>query len=367
MSNESDVQATGISGRRRFTRWLIIISSLIALSYWAWQRYTHVYTDDARIAANMIEISSRVSGWVSDLPHAQGEHVKKGTVIATINSSRITLQLKELEASLLALGTKKERLLTQKSMVEKQTKGSVDAAQSVLKAAKASLASASSEVDLRHSDWQRSQQLREKNILSLQEWENTRNEFRKAEEDWHFKQAERAEAQAKLVEAQAGFDNILMLERELQTLTYEKEQLLLRIEQLQVTLDDHHLLSPIDAVIDKTYIDPGEYVSPGKRLLLMHNPEKIWINAAVKETSIRFLKPGMSAEITVDAYPDLTLLGEIVRIGESTTSQFSLLPSTNPSGNFTKITQRIPIKIAIAANDRRLRPGMMVEVAINVR
>ena len=92
----------------------------------------------------------------------------------------------------------------------------------------------------------------------------------------------------------------------------------------------------------------------------------VWVDANVKETDFRKLAIGASARITVDAYPNRVFEGDVVRLGEAATSQFALLPSPNPSGNFTKVTQRLPVRISIDQQDGLLRPGMMVEVSIDV-
>jgi membrane fusion protein (multidrug efflux system) len=92
----------------------------------------------------------------------------------------------------------------------------------------------------------------------------------------------------------------------------------------------------------------------------------VWVDANVKETDFARVKLGAPAAVTVDAYPSVAFQGEVARLGEAATSQFALLPSPNPSGNFTKITQRLPIRIAIEQRDGLLRPGMMVEVSVDV-
>ena len=92
----------------------------------------------------------------------------------------------------------------------------------------------------------------------------------------------------------------------------------------------------------------------------------MWIDADIKETKLTSLKPGQPVEISVDAFPYRHFSGRIERIGAAATSEFALLPSPNPSGNFTKITQRVPVRIAVhQPDDDPLRPGMMVEVDID--
>jgi len=90
------------------------------------------------------------------------------------------------------------------------------------------------------------------------------------------------------------------------------------------------------------------------------------VDANVKETEIRHLKVGRRVKVTIDAYPGEIFEGTIARVGHAATSQFALLPNPNPSGNFTKVTQRLPVKIAVAQRDGKLRPGMMVEVVVDV-
>ena len=99
---------------------------------------------------------------------------------------------------------------------------------------------------------------------------------------------------------------------------------------------------------------------------MFHDPKEIWVQANVRETAVGALKPGMRADVRIDAYPGRVFHGEIHRIGQAATSKFALLPDPNPSGNFTKITQRLPVRIKLVEKDLTLRPGMMAEVEIAV-
>ena len=99
---------------------------------------------------------------------------------------------------------------------------------------------------------------------------------------------------------------------------------------------------------------------------MYHAPENVWIDANVKETEFSRLRVGSRASITVDAFPGRTFEGEVIGMGGAATSQLALLPSPNPSGNFTKVTQRLPIRVSIDADGVELRPGMMVEIYVDV-
>ena len=100
--------------------------------------------------------------------------------------------------------------------------------------------------------------------------------------------------------------------------------------------------------------------------MLIHDPNNIWVEANIKETELRHLKVGMPVRLSVDAFPDHEFKGTVERIGQAATSEFALLPNPNPSGNFTKVTQRVPIRISVAQEDGMLRPGMLVVVEIDI-
>ena len=139
------------------------------------------------------------------------------------------------------------------------------------------------------------------------------------------------------------------------------------LEEEKVRVRDLRVPSPIGGVVNKTLVDQGEYVSAGQPLLMMHDPDDLWVEANIKETDIGELRPGQPVAITVDAYPDEHFAGEVRIVGRAATSQFALLPDPNPSGNFTKITQRIPVRIRLTEGPvERIGPGMMVEVDIDV-
>jgi len=101
--------------------------------------------------------------------------------------------------------------------------------------------------------------------------------------------------------------------------------------------------------------------------VLLHDPKSVWIEVLLKETKLTDVRVGQPVEISVDAYPGRRFAGTVERVGNVATNQFALLPNPNPSGNFTKIAQRVPVRVKVdQPDDNSLRPGMMVEVDIDV-
>ena len=134
----------------------------------------------------------------------------------------------------------------------------------------------------------------------------------------------------------------------------------------EIDLARRTVTAAFDGIIDATFVDVGEYATPGTRLLMYHAPDAVWIDANVKETEFARIRVGSKARITVDAFPGRTFQGEVIGMGGAATSTLALLPSPNPSGNFTKVTQRLPIRVSIEAEGVALRPGMMVEIYADV-
>ncbi|WP_248925189.1 HlyD family efflux transporter periplasmic adaptor subunit [Paenibacillus hamazuiensis] len=133
-------------------------------------------------------------------------------------------------------------------------------------------------------------------------------------------------------------------------------------------LDQAALRSPIEGTVIKTMVKPGEVASPGQTVAMVVDNQHLYVSANIEETEIHRIKPGQKVDIKVDTYPGVTLTGTVKEVSKATASTFSLLPSTNTSGNFTKVTQRIPIKVAI--DDQKgldLSPGMSTVIKIHVK
>jgi membrane fusion protein (multidrug efflux system) len=361
--------ATSSASGRRLSAPIVILSlvAVAAASYWVYQRSIHVYTDDARISADMVLLSSKVSGLIKSMPITEGDLLQKSDLILQLDTRETRLQLEELQAQLGATTASQAESRAEAQMVERQTAGELQAAQSELEAAQANLASASADLNFKESEWHRAGSMREKNLLSQQEWEMARNAFHLAQQAQNASRAEASSAEAALVQARAGRDRLVVLEQVQQRLQYERDRVSHQLARQQVILEERQVLAPDAGIIDQTFVHAGEYLMPGQRIAIMHNPATVSVKANVKETEIRHLQLGQPVEVSVDAYPGRIFAGEVQRIGHAATSQFALLPSTNPSGNFTKVTQRLPVKIRIEQEGQLLKPGMMVEVSIDIR
>ena len=351
---------------RYFSLGLAVIGGLAMLIDWAYKRYTNVYIDDARITADIISVSSRVSGWVTKLHVSEGDRVEAKQTLVSIDTRDAKLQLSELDSRLRAISSEQSRAITEKTMIDRQTRSAQSVRRSQVQAAKAALAGRRSDLDLTRTDFERTKKLLNRRVVSRQRWEERRNAFRKAEQAFQQAQAEVAAAKAALIQAAADREQLLVLDRKISVLAHREAEVSAQRERQLLNLRDRIITSPVDGVVDKTFVNPSEFVLAGQRLLMVHDPKKIWVSANVKETDLRHIKIGSVVTVGVDAYPDKSFEGRISKIGNAATSEFALLPTPNPSGNFTKIVQRIRIRVNLDNKEQLLRPGMMVEINVGI-
>ncbi len=212
----------------------------------------------------------------------------------------------------------------------------------------------------------RSQKLFAKKVISRRQLDQAETSHQRIDREYRLALAQLSSAKAKLEEAKAERAKVKVMEADLTVLQQKEAEYNAKIRSQALDFEDRVIRSPVNGVVDRVFVEKGEYVTPGQRIALIHDPSEIWIEANIKETEIRKVKIGQSVEISVDAYPDTKFNGTVKSIGDSATSEFALLPTPNPSGNFTKITQRLPVRVKIDQQGRKFRPGMMVVVKINV-
>ena len=369
---EKDSSSAQRPKRRRFgIRYLIIGLVVIVGGVFAFrevhQRLIYVYEYDARIAGDMVTVSSRVAGWVTALPVTEGQLINSDQMLVKIDDRESKLLVKQLEAQRDAIKAQRDRLVTQRSLVDVQTKSRVNTQLAAVNAAAATVDALKPQLENARSNFAREKALFEKKVISRRQFDQTRTTMQQVDGEYRTSVAELEEARNRLREARADQQQLAVLDSEIEILVHEENELYAQIDRQRLDRADRTIGSPVNGVVDRVFVEEGEYVTPGQRLLLVHDPKRVWIDANVKETDIRKVKIGQVADVTVDAFPDKKFSGKVIAIGNAATSEFALLPTPNPSGNFTKITQRLRVRVAIDQEQNLLRPGMMVEVFIDVR
>ncbi|BBB92487.1 MAG TPA: HlyD family secretion protein [Methylomusa anaerophila] len=309
--------------------------------YWYYtSRY--VSTDDARISGTIVTISSKVSGKVSRILAAEGDNVKAGQVLARIDSQDILAQKVQAEASLAAAKANYEQLVNGSRPQE------IQQARAAADQAKANLENAS-------LNYGRMEQLFHDGAISASQRDNAVTTYQVAQEAY-------IGAVQALELAVAG-----PREEAVRAAAAQVKQAEAAVTALNLHYNDTTIISPVDGIVAQKSANAGEVVVMGQPLFSVIDRNDIWINARIEETYIGKLQLGQLVEYTIDGYPGSLFYGKIYDLGNAATSVFALIPIENASNNFTKVTQRIPIKISLPeTSDVIFRPGMSVVIKVHL-
>jgi membrane fusion protein (multidrug efflux system) len=345
---------------------IVIAVGIYFLSLEVHNRYAFITEQDARIHADLTIISSRVAGWITMMPAVEGAKVTAGTVMLQVDNRGARILLRELEAQAAGLNAERSRLAAERTLVASQIESRLQYEQSRVAVAEVVVSSLRPQRGLAERELTRAKKLYANKVTSRRQLDQVVSKYQQIDREYQISHADLQATKSRIVGVEADRARLSVLSAEVLVLEQHEIEMRARVERQRLDVSDRAVKSPINGVVDKTFVNVGEYVTPGQRLLLAHNPASVWVEANVKETVVRKLSVGQAVGIHVDAYPDKTFIGTIANIGSAATSQFALLPTPNPSGNFTKITQRIPIRIAIDNPNARLSPGMMVELKIAI-
>ncbi len=352
---------------RYFAIGLVAVAAMIFAGREVMSRMTHVYEYDARVTTDHITVGSRVEGLLVALNVESGDTVEAGTLLAQVDNKVQALELDALKASLAGVQAERAEYAARTDMVTRQTNSRVQTRATEVQAQQARRSALAAELKLAKQEFDRFQSLFNRRVISRSRLDRAEAEVSRLESELRRADADIASSRGEAAEAEADKGELSVIESELAILDHKEAELMARMARQEALIAQRSIRAPIPGIIDRVFVENGEFVGPGRRVLMLHNPENVWVEANIKETQVRRLSVDQIVHITVDAYPDDNFMGKVEKIGTAATSRFALLPTPNPSGNFTKVTQRIPVKIAFTKQPKRLSPGMMVEVEIDVR
>lgn len=342
---------------------------LVALGMWVqdwFQTSTlYVHETDARITTDLVTVASETAGRISQRHVGEGSAVEVGAVLVSLDAAAAELRLAELVAGRATITAELARVEAEVDMVRASTSSRLAAERSRLEEVRAREEILRHEHKFTESDLGRAQSLAKSGAVSAARLDRSRTDFLKAQRELQQVAAEIITARARIAESEASVSEVRIKQAEQDQLQAERAELDARIESQRIEIEHHAITSPLSGVVGRTFVKSGEFIQPGQRLMVVHDPNSIWVETNIRETDYGRLRVGQTVRVEVDAYPDEVFDGKIERLGNAATSQFALLPRLNESGSFTKVTQRLPVRVAVAQRDGKLKPGMMVEVFID--
>lgn len=328
---------------------VVLVLALITGGYFGVKKIIyelhHESTDNAQVEAQIVTIIPRVSGYIKELYVDDYGMVKKDSLIVELDDADLQLQLAEMEADLA------------------QAETDIANAQASMTNAGASISETNSNLDVSQTkkekaeeDYQRDQNLFRDGAITKKQLDDS-----KSNRDVALKQSEASNKDVNVAQTRIGVINAQL--KKAQSVIALKQA---NINEQKLKISYTKIYAPCNGKIGKRNIEEGQYVQAGGPLFSIINDEDYWVVANYKETQIEHIKPNNEAEIVLDAYPDIKMKGKVASFSDATGARFSLLPPDNATGNFVKVTQRVPVKIEIedmAKYKNILRAGLSVDVS----
>ena len=308
---------------------------------------THETTDNAQIETSIVPVLTRIGGYVKTIAIKDYDSVGQNQLVAEIDDAELQMQLEEQKADLqqsLADVSNAQAQLENGILALKNNKGQID-----LKTIKQKKS---------NNDLNRDQNLFKEQAITRKQLEETEFQLSSANQELSNTQTELATANNRIAVLRQTVNRAMAL------IDMKKT----KIKETELKLSYTKIITPSAGKIGKKNINIGQFVQAGTPLFSIVNDSTYWIVANFKESQLESLQEGKKVNIRLDAFADLVIDGTIVSLSDATGAKFSLLPPDNSSGNFIKVTQRIPVKIAInnqAAFKNKLRAGMSVFITVD--
>lgn len=324
----------------------------LTLVLYAWRLPPFVstvqHTDNAYVRGQVTVISPQVSGYVTSVPVQDYQTVEAGQVLATIDDRIYRQRLEQAYAGLHAAQAE----LRNSAQSQATARGSV--AQT-----SASIAGAQAQVVKARADAERAQKLFGEGWVAQAQVDVTSAALRAAEAQLAQARAQQGIAQTSVTSAVVSKDSLVA----------KVENAAAQVQLAQIDLDNTRIRAPRAGQLGEVSVRQGQQVAPGSQLMALV-PDRLWVVANLKEAQLKNVRIGQPAELSVDALGGQVLHGRVERIAPATGSEFSVIRPDNATGNFTKVAQRVPVRIAIDAGQpqsERLRPGLSVVARIDTR
>ncbi len=297
---------------------LAIVIMAVFTGAWYWYRdYTgYITTDDAHVDADNVSVGSKILGRISAIHGDEGEFVKQGALLAELDSTDMISQRNQ------SISIREQAVA---NLVQSEAKYSSD--QKSIKVLEIALERAT-------EDLNRAKSQSDGGVITTEQFD-------------HIKKAH----ETALAQLDASKAQLAVSKSTIATASAAVESANSQVKVLDTQLRNTRLYAPADGVIARRWLLPGDVVQPGQSVLTLTISKNLWVVAFLEETKIAEIKMGQNVMFTLDAFDGIKFSGKVFLIGSTTASVFSLIPANNASGNFTKVTQRIPVRISIEKAD----------------
>jgi membrane fusion protein, multidrug efflux system len=327
---------------------VLVVAGIYGTSRWRFAA-VHEETDDAQVEGDISPVLPRVSGYVSHVLVVDNQHVVVGQPLMEIDAQELDLKIQQAQSAV------------QNALADKVTAEAVlTTAQSLALTAGANIDTAEVRRRKAAADLVRDTSLLKTGAITDTQYNDTRAAADTANDQLLSVRSEGKTAEAQIAVATARVEaSRTMAEEKAADLAYA------RLQRSYAAVP-----APIAGVVSRKSVEPGQFVQAGQTLMSIASDANVWVVANFKETQLTRMKPGQDVDFEADSYPGFVFHGKVESISGATGARFALLPPDNSTGNYVKVTQRVPVKIVLAQApdaDRALRPGMSVDATVSVQ
>lgn len=355
---------------------LLGLALLAAVLYYLLVYRYYQSTDNAFVKADITWVVPRVSGEVIDLKIRENQWVEKGQLLLVLDNRDLQARYEQAQAVVAA----KQASFAIQEQNEKGAQASIGQAEASAKATQAGILQAQSSVHAAQADLNRLQAEHQRYQQLMQDGVITRQQFEAINAQYISAQAQYDNAQAAVKAAQAQHDNaqaaVHAAQAQADSIRASRTQMQADVNSAKASAQFNHvdvlsssIVAPVSGTIGNLGVQTGSRVSPQSRILAIVPQNSVYVEANFKETQIEHMHIGQKVSLTLDAYPDQTFSGKIESFAPASGATFSMMPPDNATGNFNKVVQRVPVRIAIdpAANASLIKPGLSVVAKVDIR
>jgi len=291
---------------------LIIVLLLGGVIYWYIDYSKYINTDDAHIESDNVAVSSKILGRISQEFAKEGDSVRRGQLIVLIDSTDLVAQKNQAVTA---------KLQAEAAVVQAEAKYQYDLTNNKVQ---------DITISKLQEDYDRAKSQFKSDVITQEQYDHAK------------KALETALAQLEAGKSQAKVSGTLIKSTQASV-----ESAQAQINVIEAQLNNTRLYAPCDGLVGKRWLLPGDVAQPGQSIFTIVNNRNLWVSVFLEETKLENLHIGQPCIFSLDTYPGVTFTGKIIELGSNTASEFSLIPANNASGNFTKVTQRVELKISI--------------------
>ena len=315
---------------------VIVLIVLVGSYYWYREYQKYIKTDDAHIDSDNVAISSKILGRIMHLYADEGDSVKKGMLLVDLDSTDLIAQVHQAIA------------------LKAQNSSALSQAEAKYRFDMESMKVPEVNVEKSKEDWDRAKSQLAGQVITKEAYDHAKKALDAATAQYDASQSQLQVSKAQTQSAAAAIESAQA-----------------QVNVLQTMLKNTKLYAPVNGMIAKRWLLAGDITQPGQSIMTLNNNKKLWVSVYLEETKVARLKMNQPAIFDIDAYPGVVFKGKVISIGSNTAAQFSLIPPNNAAGNFTKVTQRIQVKVSIDGTENnenlskyQLLAGMSVVMKI---